>query len=53
MKKVLIALGATLAFAAQAAGSFPDKPVNIIVPFPAGGSTDTVARALALSMGEQ
>ncbi|MEF9948495.1 MAG: tripartite tricarboxylate transporter substrate binding protein [Comamonas sp.] len=53
MKKVLIALGATLAFAAQASGSFPDKPVNIIVPFPAGGSTDTVARALALSMGEQ
>lgn len=53
MKKILITLGATLALAAQAAGSFPDKPVNIIVPFPAGGSTDTVARALALSMGEQ
>ncbi|WP_304351977.1 tripartite tricarboxylate transporter substrate binding protein [Comamonas testosteroni] len=53
MKKILITLGATLALAAQAAGNFPDKPVNIIVPFPAGGSTDTVARALALSMGEQ
>ena len=53
MKKILITLGATLALAAQAASSFPDKPVNIIVPVPAGGSTDTVARALALSMGEQ
>ena len=53
MKKILITLGATLALAAQAAGNFPDRPVNIIVPFPAGGSTDTVARALALSMGEQ
>ena len=53
MKKILITLGAALALAAQAASSFPDKPVNIIVPFPAGGSTDTVARALALSMGEQ
>ena len=53
MKKILITRGATLALAAQAASSFPDKPVNIIVPFPAGGSTDTVARALALSMGEQ
>lgn len=53
MKKILITLGATLALAAQAAGNFPDKPVNIIVPFPAGGSTDTVARALALSMGKQ
>lgn len=53
MKKILITLGATLALAAQAAGNFPDKPVNIIVPFPAGGSTDTVARAVALSMAEQ
>lgn len=53
MKKILITLGAALALAGQAASSFPDKPVNIIVPFPAGGSTDTVARALALSMGEQ
>ena len=38
---------------AQAAGSFPEKAVNVIVPFPAGGSTDTVARAVALSMAEQ
>ncbi len=53
MKKILITLGAALALTAQAAGSFPDKAVNIIVPFPAGGSTDTVARAMALSMGEQ
>ncbi|MDR3065645.1 MAG: tripartite tricarboxylate transporter substrate binding protein [Comamonas sp.] len=53
MKKILITLGATLALVAQAAGNFPDKPVNIIVPFPAGGSTDTVARAMALSMAEQ
>ena len=53
MKKILITLGATMALAAQAAGNFPDRPVNIIVPFPAGGSTDTVARAVALSMAEQ
>ncbi|CUA94032.1 Bug family tripartite tricarboxylate transporter substrate binding protein [Comamonas thiooxydans] len=53
MKRILITLGATLALAAQAAGNFPDRPVNIIVPFPAGGSTDTVARAVALSMAEQ
>lgn len=59
MKKLLIALGATLALGAQAAGTagatgqWPEKAVNIIVPFPAGGSTDTVARAMAQSMGEQ
>ena len=53
MKKMLIALGAVLTLAAQASGNWPEKAVNIIVPFPAGGSTDTVARAMAQSMGEQ
>ncbi len=53
MKKILIALGCALSLTAQASGNFPDKPVNVIVPFPAGGSTDMVARAVALSMGEQ
>lgn len=33
-------------FLAQAA-EFPTKPVNIIVPFGAGGSTDLITRALA------
>jgi len=29
------------------AQSFPAKPVRIVVPYPAGGSTDVIARALA------
>ena len=53
MKKILIALGCALSLTAQASGNFPEKAVNVIVPFPAGGSTDMVARAVALSMGEQ
>lgn len=53
MKKILLALSATLALAAHAAGDFPTKAVNVIVPFPAGGSTDTVARAIAQNMAEQ
>jgi tripartite-type tricarboxylate transporter receptor subunit TctC len=27
--------------------SFPSKPLRIVVPYPAGGGTDFVARALA------
>ena len=52
MKKIILALSMGLAFASHAAG-WPDRAVNIIVPFPAGGSTDTVARAMAQSMGDQ
>ena len=37
---------------AQAAGSYPTRPVTLIVPFPAGGVTDVVARELAEGMSK-
>ncbi len=36
--------------AAQAQGSYPDRPVRIIVPFGAGGSSDSIARIVGQSL---
>jgi tripartite-type tricarboxylate transporter receptor subunit TctC len=48
------ALAAAAAGAAQnaAPGAFPTRPLRIVVPFPAGGTTDVVARLVALRMTE-
>jgi len=52
MKKTLATffLGAVTSLSALA---WPEKPVTIVVPFPAGGSTDSIARALAPKMQEK
>ncbi len=41
---------AVLARAQDNAGSYPDRPIRFIVPFPAGGGTDTWARIAAEGM---
>jgi tripartite-type tricarboxylate transporter receptor subunit TctC len=33
------------------AETYPSRPVTIVVPYPAGGPTDTIARILAERMG--
>jgi tripartite-type tricarboxylate transporter receptor subunit TctC len=47
--------GCTLLHAAptHADASYPDHPIRLVVPYPAGGSTDVVARAVAQHMGER
>lgn len=43
----------TAALAAHAQGSFPERPVTLVVPYPAGGVADTIARPLAVELGKR
>jgi tripartite-type tricarboxylate transporter receptor subunit TctC len=48
LRGCLIALGALIAWSAPAtAESFPSRPITLVVPFTAGGPTDTLARILS------
>jgi tripartite-type tricarboxylate transporter receptor subunit TctC len=49
-RRTLALLAASLAPGAVTAQAFPTRPITLIVPFPAGGSTDTMNRVLAERM---
>src|SRR5882672_12328007 len=51
--RTLVALLALLLFPAVApAQDFPTKPIRLIVPFPAGGPNDIIARVIGQRMSE-
>jgi tripartite-type tricarboxylate transporter receptor subunit TctC len=52
MKAVFAVVAGLGAAGAACAQGFPEKQVVVVVPFPAGGATDPVARALAQRMSE-
>ncbi|MCR6479464.1 tripartite tricarboxylate transporter substrate binding protein [Variovorax sp. ZS18.2.2] len=59
MKRIQFLQGAAVALLCMAASSaslaqgYPNKPIRLIVPFPAGGATDLFARTLGQKMGEK
>ena len=49
---LLFVIGAMLLSGPAIAAEFPTKPITLIVPYPAGGSTDVVIRPLAEAAGK-
>jgi tripartite-type tricarboxylate transporter receptor subunit TctC len=47
-----LSLSAVFAASSAQAQAYPNKPIKMIVPFPAGGTTDIVARLVAQRMSE-
>ena len=47
MKKIVFLFAALFAFTTPGYAAFPEKDITLIVPWSAGGGTDTIARALA------
>jgi tripartite-type tricarboxylate transporter receptor subunit TctC len=53
MKRFVVAVLAVLCLPAYAQSDYPNKPVRLLVSFPAGGISDVLARALAIPLSRQ
>ena len=48
--RVLVSTAATFAAGMVGAQTYPERPVNLVVPFAAGGPSDAIARLVGQSM---
>ncbi|CAN5656924.1 tripartite tricarboxylate transporter substrate binding protein [soil metagenome] len=51
-RRLVLSLPIAAAAVSAHAQAWPAKPLRLVVPYPAGGPTDVLARALAAKMGE-
>ncbi len=47
LKTLAVAVGIATCAVTAMAQNYPDKPIKIVVPFPAGGGTDNLTRMIA------
>lgn len=52
LERAILLAASVLLATPLGAQTFPERPVNMVVAFPAGGATDQMARLLAQRMGE-
>lgn len=53
VRATLAAIGLVALAGTALAQGYPNKPVRVVIPFPPGGTLDTVGRLLAQKLGEQ
>jgi tripartite-type tricarboxylate transporter receptor subunit TctC len=52
MLAIMVSLAITVGATVASAEEFPSRPITMLVPFAAGGPTDTIARVIADRMGK-
>jgi tripartite-type tricarboxylate transporter receptor subunit TctC len=52
MKRFIVLIAAALTVTTADAQSFPQRPVKLVVPFPAGSATDQIARVMGQQLQE-
>ncbi|KRW96732.1 tripartite tricarboxylate transporter substrate binding protein [Paracoccus sp. PXZ] len=52
-RRLLLGAAVALGLAGAAAADYPDRPITLVIPFAAGGSTDVVGRIVADRMSQE